>query len=58
MPFDALCRKKIFKDVPNYEDIKEDPYMKWDRMRSATQHYVTIPWEENLKKDRYIYMQT
>jgi len=28
MPFDALCRNKIFKDVPNYEDIKEDPYMK------------------------------
>ncbi len=28
MPFDALCRNKIFKDVPNYEEIKEDPYMK------------------------------
>jgi predicted transcriptional regulator len=28
MPFDTLCRNKIFKDVPNYEDIKEDPYMK------------------------------
>ncbi len=28
MPFDALCRNKIFKDVPNYEDIKEDPHMK------------------------------
>ena len=28
MPFDALCRNKIFKDVPIFEDIKEDPYMK------------------------------
>ena len=28
MPFDALCRNKIFKDVPNYDDIKEDPYMR------------------------------
>ena len=27
MPFDSLCRNKIFKDVPNYEDIKEDPHM-------------------------------
>ncbi|MFQ5496974.1 MAG: ArsR/SmtB family transcription factor [Nitrosopumilus sp.] len=24
MPFDSLCRNKIFKDVPNYEDIKID----------------------------------
>lgn len=30
----------------------------WARTRSATQHYVTILWEENLKKDRYIYTQT
>jgi len=24
MAFDSLCRNKIFKDVPNYEDIKID----------------------------------
>ena len=28
MPFDALCKNKIFKDVPNYEDIKVDKQMK------------------------------
>ncbi len=28
MPFDSLCRNKIFKDVPNYEDIKVDKHMK------------------------------
>ena len=28
MPFESLCRNKIFKDVPNYEDIKEDSHMK------------------------------
>ena len=28
MSFEPLCRKKIFKDVPNYDDIKEDPHMK------------------------------
>ena len=27
MPFDSLCKNKIFKDVPNYEDIKVDPHM-------------------------------
>ena len=27
MPFDSLCKSKIFKDVPNYEDIKVDPHM-------------------------------
>ncbi len=27
MPFDSLCKSKIFKDVPNYEDIKEDKHM-------------------------------
>ena len=27
MPFDSLCKNKIFKDVPNYEDIKEDKHM-------------------------------
>jgi DNA-binding transcriptional ArsR family regulator len=27
VPFDKLCRSKIFKNVPNYEEIKEDPYM-------------------------------
>ena len=27
MPFDSLCRNKIFKDVPNYEDIKVDKHM-------------------------------
>lgn len=27
MPFDSLCRSKIFKDVPNYEDIKPDKQM-------------------------------
>lgn len=26
MPFDSLCRNKIFKDVPNYEDIKIDKH--------------------------------
>ena len=28
MPFESLCKNKIFKDVPNLEDIKEDPHMK------------------------------
>lgn len=28
MPFDSLCKSKIFKDVPNYEDIKVDKQMK------------------------------
>lgn len=28
MGFDRLCAKKIFKDVPKYEDIKEDPHLK------------------------------
>lgn len=28
MPLDPLCRSKIFKDVPNLEDINEDPYIK------------------------------
>lgn len=28
MPIDPLCRSKIFKDVPSYDDIKEDPHMK------------------------------
>ena len=27
MPFDSLCKSKIFKDVPNYDDIKEDKHM-------------------------------
>ncbi len=27
MPFDSLCKNKIFKDVPNYENIKVDKYM-------------------------------
>jgi DNA-binding transcriptional ArsR family regulator len=27
MPFNELCKNKIFKDVPNYEDIKEDPHI-------------------------------
>jgi len=27
MPFDSLCKNKIFKDVPNYEDIKVDRHM-------------------------------
>lgn len=27
MPFDSLCRNKIFKNVPNYEDIKIDKHM-------------------------------
>jgi predicted transcriptional regulator len=27
MPFEPLCRNKIFKDVANYDDIKEDPHM-------------------------------
>ena len=28
MSFESLCKNKIFKDVPNFEDIKEDPHMK------------------------------
>lgn len=28
MPFEPLCRNRIFKDVPNFDDIKEDPHMK------------------------------
>jgi len=27
MPFDSLCKNKIFKDVPNYESIKVDKHM-------------------------------
>ena len=27
MPFDSLCKNKIFKDLPNYEDIKVDEHM-------------------------------
>jgi len=27
MPFDSLCRNKIFKDVANYEDVKVDKFM-------------------------------
>ncbi len=27
MPFDSLCKNQIFKDVPNYEDIKVDKHM-------------------------------
>jgi len=27
MPFESLCRNKIFKDVPNYENIKVDKQM-------------------------------
>ena len=27
MSFDPLCKNKIFKDVPRYEDIKVDRYM-------------------------------
>ena len=27
MAFDSLCRNKIFKNVPNYEDIKVDKHM-------------------------------
>ena len=27
MPFDSLCKSKIFKDVPNLEDIKADKHM-------------------------------
>lgn len=27
MPLEPLCRNKIFKDVPDYDDIKEDPHM-------------------------------
>ncbi|MCH7967004.1 MAG: winged helix-turn-helix transcriptional regulator [Thaumarchaeota archaeon] len=28
MPFDSLCKNKIFKDVPNYKDIIVDKHMK------------------------------
>ncbi len=28
MPFDSLCKNKIFKDVPNLENIKVDKQMK------------------------------
>ena len=27
MPFESLCRNKIFKDVPELDDIKEDKHM-------------------------------
>ncbi|WP_420545790.1 ArsR/SmtB family transcription factor [Nitrosopumilus sp.] len=27
MPFDSLCKKKIFKDVPNLENIKIDKHV-------------------------------
>ncbi len=27
MPFDSLCKNKIFKDVPDLEDIKVDKHM-------------------------------
>ena len=27
MPLDDLCKNKIFKDVPSYEKIKENPHM-------------------------------
>jgi len=27
MPFDSLCKNKIFKDVPNLEEIKVDNHM-------------------------------
>jgi len=27
MPFDSLCRNKIFKDIPNLEEIKVDKHM-------------------------------
>lgn len=27
MPFDSLCKNKIFKDVSNYEDITIDKYV-------------------------------
>ncbi|NIM25660.1 MAG: helix-turn-helix domain-containing protein [Nitrososphaeria archaeon] len=27
MPLDDLCKNKIFKDVPRYEEIKEDPHV-------------------------------
>ena len=26
MPFDSLCKSKIFKDVSSYEDVKIDKY--------------------------------
>ncbi len=28
MEFDSLCKNKIFKDVPDLDQIKEDPHMK------------------------------
>jgi len=28
LPFESLCKSKIFKNVPNLEDIKADPHMK------------------------------
>ena len=27
MPFDPLCKSKIFKDIPSYENIKEDKHV-------------------------------
>ena len=27
MPFDSLCKNKIFRDVANYDEIKVDPHM-------------------------------
>ena len=28
MPFESLCKNKIFKDVSNLDELKEDPHMK------------------------------
>jgi predicted transcriptional regulator len=27
LPFDSLCKNKIFRDVANYDEIKVDPHM-------------------------------
>jgi hypothetical protein len=33
MPFDSLCKSKIFKDVSSYEDIKIDKYANEAKIR-------------------------
>ena len=36
MPFDSLCKNKIFKDVPIYENIKVDKQMYLDAESQLT----------------------
>ena len=39
MGFDSLCKNKIFKDLPNYEDIKVDKHMEEVSLR-----YEKLTW--------------